>query len=348
MNVPAWISECDFGKVLVEFGGSTATQILDPDLVHEFDKRLHELLGMRDRVGNGFPGSLAVSIMRDDLRLIEENDYHILLKSDGIRYWLFAFGYEDKNGVWRNLVDMIDRSYTHHIVTAAFTKPVFHGTVFDGELVNTTNGWEFQIFDCLAVKGEYMAERNHISRMTRARNCIEEEYKYVPLKHSFNITVKPYVTPDQALSVLYERTETFPIDGWILIDETRPYIYGKDTSLFKYKLLEDHTIDLKLYDRNDTLCLCVIDNGKLEPVQSPSGIDSECLKTLGVSEERMLSGYILECRWNNKLKKWIPIKKRFDKDIPNNRTTYNLTIRNIEENITAVQMFNLLKKKESL
>lgn len=91
--------------------------------------------------------------------------------------------------------------------------------------------------------------------------------------------------------------------------------------------------------------LCVIDGGRLVPVQDTTEITKDILSKFNVADERMLEGVILECKWSPQLCKWVPIKTRFDKDIPNNFLTYERTKRNIEENITLKEMHQLFEKK---
>ena len=109
---------------------------------------------------------------------------------------------------------MIDRSFSHHLVSSTFTNEVYNGTIFDGELVKTKEGFEYQIFDCIAVNGQYVGNKDHVSRISYASQTINNHYKYSD-KHCFTIKVKSYSTPSQALEQLYE--PSYPMDGWILL-----------------------------------------------------------------------------------------------------------------------------------
>gem|GEM_PF-6161421 len=328
-------------------------QILDPSLIQLYDQKLSLLMG-NFRNGSGFPGSLAVSILKSDFELIIKNEYKILLKSDGTRYLMFIFEYFDSNNRNLNIVDFMDRSYTHYIITASFGIDVFRGTLFDGELVKLKDGrFQFQIFDCLAYCGNYIGQETHKIRLETAQKCISLQYKFIDLVHPFEIVVKEYMDPKLALENLYSE-KLFPIDGWILQDLNRPYTSGKDICLFKYKkagkenlnnnFKENHTIDLKMYNFEGINSLCTINNGKMTPIQSPANISKENLNNLGVYNEKMLLGHILECKWDSNSRLWIPILKRTDKDLPNNLFTYNQTIKNIEQKISPVEMFNVINK----
>lgn len=94
-------------------------------------------------------------------------------------------------------------------------------------------------------------------------------------------------------------------------------------------------------EKKEITCLCVIDNGKLFSIQSPANFSFSILNKFGVSNEKMLIGQIIECLWDEKIKLWIPIQIRYDKDIPNNLYTYQQTIKSINENISPVEIFSL-------
>lgn len=151
-NAPEWISQVNLKAVKVAFGNSHAKQVLDPTLVGKIDSKLSAILGKR-RSLSGFPGCLAVSILLKDFDIVRRNPYSILLKSDGVRYWLFAFQNTDSEGNVKSVVDMINRSFTHHMVVAAFRNSVFLGSIFDGELVMCEEEYTFQVFDCIAFAG---------------------------------------------------------------------------------------------------------------------------------------------------------------------------------------------------
>lgn len=342
-QVPDWIKKASCKLCKISFAGKIVKQILDPELINIYDSKLSSIMGS-SRNGVGFPGSLAISILREDFDVIRTHEYKILLKSDGTRYGMFIFTYEDGDGRQLNVVDLMDRSYTHYVVTSAFAKTIYQGTLFDGELVKTKEGkYEYQIFDCMAYCGKYVGKEPHHKRLEIARNCIEKLYKFDEATHTFSVVVKQYLKPEEALSSLFDNNH-FPVDGWILQDTNREYISGKDTALFKYKTSGNHTIDLKVWNMEGVTSLCVIDNGRMLPVQSPTNITKESMDKLSVSNERMLNGQILECYWSENKRLWIPLCKRSDKDVPNNLFTYNQTVRNIEQNITAREIFNLLSK----
>lgn len=232
-TAPDWIRECNFKTVKVILASKVVKQIIDQDLEKRLLSQLYQYIGSPKSI-SGFPGSLAASILRSNMDRISHGDYRILLKSDGIRYWMFICELQDEKGKPIHIVDLINRSCTHYIIQTAFPAKLYKGTIFDGELVQSKSGFEFQIFDCLSFVGNYVGNEKHTKRLQFARNALQQ---YIPKdSYTFRITVKEYVSPDKALELLCDNNQDFPIDGWILIDVEKPYVFGKDEALFKYKL----------------------------------------------------------------------------------------------------------------
>lgn len=168
----SWAESVRTDYVIVKFGDGVAMRIMETNLSSEYDNRLAKFWKTNT---SGFPGSLAVSILRSDLNTLKTKKYHILPKSDGIRYILFAA--KKDNG--SRIVDMFERTACHFAIMLEFEKKVFDGTILDGELVQTRQGsYEYQVFDCMASCGELIPHLPYSQRMARARKVVESMYKY--------------------------------------------------------------------------------------------------------------------------------------------------------------------------
>ncbi|CAH6421139.1 Hypothetical protein UVM_LOCUS372 [uncultured virus] len=122
--------------VKVELGQSTAWRVIDPTLAEHLAECAHaawagQRLRPRPHQQNAFPGSLAASLMRDDMRLLNGNPYVVLPKSDGVRYLLSLFRDADDD----TRAVLCDRSGSQLVVELQFRLCGFEGTVLDGELV---------------------------------------------------------------------------------------------------------------------------------------------------------------------------------------------------------------------
>ena len=98
-------------------------------------KDLHNLCDFNPKYYN-FPGSLPVSLSKNDLKFLKRN-YTVCDKTDGSRYFLFGF---DKN------MYFVDRLMNVYYLG----KTEYNNFVYDGELVNNKyndNKWYYVIFD---------------------------------------------------------------------------------------------------------------------------------------------------------------------------------------------------------
>jgi hypothetical protein len=201
-----------------------------------------------------------------------------------------------------------------------------------------------------------MTDKPYSERIGEAQRLVNKCYKYAP-SDPFRICVKTPCTPEQAYNYLTMETNqenyplVYPIDGLILVSENAPYQCGKDDGLFKYKKLEDHTVDFQAKvwtrDRNGTDWHCdlfIMDGGKRKCVQTTPLLPG-FLEKLNIDSPALLDNSILECVWSKHLRLWEPRKQRFDKQMPNNQNTLNLTLQNITENISIVDLLSLFEKQ---
>lgn len=188
--------------------------------------------------------------------------------------------------------------------------------------------------------------------MAEATRVIEKLYKYSP-QDSFKIMVKKPCDKDQARIIMtIDKNDVhypldYPIDGLILVAETRPYLCGKDEKLFKYKKVEDHTVDFFVRTRESptkqTMCdLHIIDNGK-HAKKYTIQLAPEDLTKLNVGSYKLLDNSIVECNGfiENRSVCWRPLKIRLNKQIPNNQDTLDKTIQNIIEDITLKELCSM-------
>jgi hypothetical protein len=225
-------------------------------------------------------------LLKRDLEVLKRDTYHILPKSDGTRYILFAFTNEKGEYV----IDMIDRLGSHCIISLTFKASVFKGTILDGELTVTKDGeYQYQVFDCIISREAKMMEKVYSSRLTEAQNICEKHYQYQSRSDPFRIVVKDVIKPNVAIELCYADSFTvvnYPTDGLILVSESRGYQCGKDNNLFKFKNKEDQTVDFKVTvsctgDKRYFGNLFIIDQGQLKCIY-PIELLNQDLATLKI------------------------------------------------------------------
>lgn len=334
-----WFKDASIETTLVEFGNSQAMQVIDPTLARYISKKIEEFWSDADN--KGFPGTLAKSTMRSDLCLLAENKYHVLAKSDGVRLMLSVFKNERDQGV----SNVTDRSNTHRTINLTFTADVYKGIVMDGEMVKTnTDEYELQIFDCMVCRGESIVRKKYSERMQLARELVENNYKHFP-RAPFRIVIKNPIPVSSVGDALGDGSGFhFPVDGCILVAEDEKYTSGKSKAVLKVKT--HHTVDLLVRFEGKQIKLLTLNKGKLVVYQTLAPHATH-LKNLSVSTFASLHNSIAECEFDQQIKKWIPLKLRTDKAVPNNLETVQLTLQNIEECIQASEVVAKLEQYDS-
>lgn len=334
---PLWAEGITIHDTKLVFGSGIANRIIDPQLAKKYKSYFDELTGC---CRSGFPGSLAVSLMESDIPVLEGERYNIHLKSDGERYILFA-GRDDAG---KPFTDMFERSSSHYLVGLCFKQSVFDGTVLDGELVRVPGKekYVFHVFDCMAYRGVCMSDKPYSTRLSHASTLISQCYSYRS-GDPFQVVVKSTCSPSSCLEMLLadEGDRPFPMDGAVLVPEHQPYRWGRDQRLFKFKT--KHTVDFYVTCEEESIRYHVIERGHHQFAGRflPSPED---LEALGIGSVKLLHGCVVECEWDGKRNTWCPKKIRIDKDIPNNKTTLDRTMKNIVEDITPLRLYMSLVK----
>lgn len=290
-----------FHTTKVKLGNTTVERILDPS----WSNTIHyDIYTSWHHHRKGFPGSLAVSLEKQNLSKLSSNQYWFLPKTDGTRYLLFLFkndflyeNYMKKYNQYSsssNLTIIMERNGYQYILpffhNYISNLEIFKGTLFDGELVkifdskNNKEYYEYQIFDCILYGGVDISKHVYSFRIRKIELFINK-MKSNPF---FNIIHKK---PSQSIEDLsnwltilkttksfhYSENYSFPIDGIIFIDENKEYCKnGKDENLLKLKF--HHSIDfyciIEITEKNTYYTLSVLKGNNFNEY-SPSSIRDE-------------------------------------------------------------------------
>lgn len=369
-----WIQKTDDRFCLVEKSSFLMKQIVFVHTVKDIDTEISRLWKERQK---DFPGSLAVSLMKENLSLIKTNinDIRIFPKTDGTRYLLLCTNHQQLG----QISVLIDRNYNMYLVETPFDimseysgkidktyartffslrVQCFHSWIFDGELIRKKDNITFEIFDCIVADDEYVGNLSHEDRMQKAKRCDMENSKYYNesgfkniddmLVEELKIEFKNYISYENALVHMEESLKNNNnSDGIILFFNSSPYVSGQDKKLFKLKPQTQNTVDL-LIEYDSTKCMYNF--------SVPDHINKRYMLIFFLPQKKMKTNFsylfketndihdhVCECEWNFQNKKWIPKKIRFDKKIPNNYDTFCRTLTNIEENILLSDL-SFLKK----
>ena len=266
-----------------------------------------------------FPGPQPISIERKHFGLLKKNPYVICEKADGIRHALVALIYDTKK-----YCVLIDRSQDIYLLPLNLPKPMFQGSIMDGELVKTEDGgWAFMIYDCLLISNKPVSHLPLTTRIEMARTEIAGIMKTT--KDPLVVKVKQFWSLDKFDEF---KVQVFPYktDGLVLTPVNEPVRIGTHETMFKWKPRDSNTIDFQIKSKGSNMWgMYVQEHGKLIFESELPKCDAFVFEEDAIVECQYL--HWEEPRW------WRPVLVRTDKKHPNNRRTFYRTLTNISENI---------------
>ncbi|CAG8624703.1 9463_t:CDS:10, partial [Racocetra persica] len=234
-------------------------QLVDNSRTRELRAKVKELANV-----SSFPGAQPVSFTYNHLRELENENYFVCEKSDGIRVLLYLT-VDSRTG--QPCVYLIDRKNNYHqLFDLLFPVPgddkQFHdGTLVDSELIVDVedDGMQTQkllAFDLLVVMKKNLMSKPLTSRLGYLREYVIEPYKALsnrrPGLNGSSSCLKVEVKPME-LSYGLDKVwnETIPklkhkSDGLIFTSSVSPYIPGTCEKMLKWKPPNENSIDLQL------------------------------------------------------------------------------------------------------
>ncbi|OJA18766.1 hypothetical protein AZE42_01650 [Rhizopogon vesiculosus] len=316
-----------------------------------------------------FPGSQPISFALQHLQQLEQRDYWVCEKSDGIRV-LFFLQTDLKSNT--QAVYLIDRHNDYYEVPG-FWFPHYEkreeplkDTIVDGELVIdvdpvTNNGTlRFLTFDCLVVDAQNVMSRTLDKRYGRLNewfyrpfSLMMQQFPQMAAGRAFDIKVKK-------ISFSYGVEEVFQTvipalhhgnDGLIYTCVETQYTPGTDPNILKWKPPSENSIDFKLVLRFPPLrshlskpdyhakpffglhVYCGQEQGqpKYEPYDELFIEDEEweVLKSSG----KQIDDRIVEVHWDSVTSHWRMMRFRDDKPHGNYRTVVENIIQSIADGV---------------
>jgi hypothetical protein len=276
-----------------------------------------------------FPGPQPISIERRHFPILKENEYVACEKTDGVRYMCILTKYEDKK-----LCVFVNRKLDIFLVSLHFLRTSYDGTILDGELVkNKKNGkWYYLVYDAVMINGEDVKNLNLNERISKSQTVVDGIKKLT--KDPITIKMKKFHTMNNLKNFCenYLDKLDFNTDGLVFTPIDDPIRIGTHETLFKWKPGDQNTIDFQLIYRERSWGLYIQEKGNLI---FQSEIKHE------EAPDWFVERNIVECKYDSKNFKWIPLTTRTDKTYPNNRRTFYRTMVNISENIEMNEFFLL-------
>ena len=287
---------------------------------------IHAKWGSKDY----FPGPQPISIEHRHFPVLKGAEYLVCEKTDGERYMMVACMFEGKKKCI-----FVNRAFNMFEVPINLKKSAYDGTILDGELYEDT----LMVYDAVWVNGESVWDLNLMKRLEAARSIMKS---IIYMKSDqYRLKCKTFHQMREFGKFMDEYLPTVQqkIDGLVFTPVNEPIRIGTHETMFKWKPQEKNTVDflMKWEPSRETpgfkpgtpaWRLYVQEKGKLF-------FESEIPFNRIEDEPWFEDGAIVECKYitHEEPMWWRPLKRRTDKNYPNNRRTFYRTIVNIKENI---------------
>lgn len=322
-----------------------------------------------------FPGTMAMSLSRRHKRMIANNDYVALEKSDGMRYLLLAL---------KEFVVLIDRRMNVFQLDPNPCIPSFgagamgqpqENTLLDGELTHNMalDCWEYLIFDVVVIDNDMsVAQMDFRERMHAAEVFVAAPRVWSPaVSGLLRLRVKDYYEKPNIRSLFDHIKKQKGESHWIYINHARrdgiicnindgvifqpcimPYTVKNCHALLKWKPPVLNSIDFALEleravdpksDRPTVRSYIAYrsdkGNTRLREAFFPS-----TLKKKWAADFNKHNNSIVELSYDRKAGEWRYIRTREDKDVPNFSTTVIDTMESIAEHMDREELVLFLEQ----
>ncbi|KDE04915.1 hypothetical protein, variant [Microbotryum lychnidis-dioicae p1A1 Lamole] len=232
--------------------------VQDPELLLQVREHLSTLCGLN---ALRFPGSQPVSFDLQSLKMLEEEDFWVCEKSDGVRVIVLVVATEQGQQTY-----LVDRRYDFYQVSGLrFPHQTgldfdHSNTVLDGELVIDVEPARGEVlrlllFDCLVIDSENLMHKPLHKRYGRLKAYIMEPYDKLLMAHPeaceylpFEVRLKPQELSYGIEAVFREHVPKLlhGNDGLIFTSAEAVYTPGTDPKILKWKPPSENSIDFVL------------------------------------------------------------------------------------------------------
>ncbi|GAA5899943.1 hypothetical protein JCM8208_005548 [Rhodotorula glutinis] len=341
--------------------------VLDGDKHWNLRKHLSDLCGTHGTAR--FPGSQPVSFDYESLKLLEQEDFWVCEKSDGVRVLVLIVATGFGQEVY--LIDRKDAIHQCYWLTFPHQDgPEFNhsNTVLDGEFVidvDPETGKHIPrllVFDLLVLDSENLMSKSLQKRYGRLQAYVVKPYE------KYQRTLPPDVLANQPFQVVCKKQElSYGIeavfrdhvpkllhgnDGLIFTSAEAPYTPGTDQKILKWKPPSENSIDfvlqLKFPPKRDherqpdfyakPVFMLLMNHGhEGSHYYDTMEVDDETWETWKRSGEQY-DDRVVEVVWDAARSTWRLLRFRDDKFEGNYKSVVSSIIRSIEHGVEAEQL----------
>ncbi|ORY92188.1 mRNA capping enzyme, catalytic domain-domain-containing protein [Syncephalastrum racemosum] len=324
-----------------------------------------------------FPGAQPVSFGSSQLEELQNHDYFVAEKSDGVR----CLALLTVNSRKEPEVYLFDRKSNFHVVQMRFpipNDPTFRkcltDTIIDGEFVldKEADGslrLRFLLFDCLVIAGKLLTARDLMKRLGYLRNDVIRPHNEMIRKREDLRAKQPFSVEFKEQQFTYHLDEVFNNiipnlkhgnDGLIFTAVNAPYSLGTSEKIIKWKPANENSVDFKvaLHFPGSTTLPGVKDYNAVPRVELlvwQGGSDYRHFDDLGITAEewreqfsknpRELDNRIIECNYDPEAQEklglrspWRFMRYRDDKPDGNHQSTVDKVLRSIRDGVSKEEL----------
>ncbi|KAG2195402.1 hypothetical protein INT47_002841 [Mucor saturninus] len=330
-----------------------------------------------------FPGAQPISFGSKQLQEIEQEDFFVAEKSDGVR----CLALLTVNNRKEPEVYLFDRKSNFHVVRN-FRFPIpgdptfrkcLKNTIIDGEFVldkepDGSTQLKFLLFDCLCIEEKVLVSRGLMTRLGYLKADIIKPHQEMVKKNPDMARRMPFIVEFKEqqfthhLDIVFN--EIIPKlkhgnDGLIFTSVNAPYAMGTCNKMLKWKPLNENSVDFKVELLFPGSSLPGVKDFTAKPRINlliwQGGTDYSRFSELGITDEEWdrqfkqkptyMDGKIIECNYDPELQRelnlsspWRFMRFRDDKPDGNHQSTVNNVMRSIEDAVSQEQLIACMPK----
>ena len=281
----------------------------------------------------GWHVQVSRELERKNLKDLKFAGYLVTEKTDGIRYFMYITKYDNKQ-----LILMIGRNLEMYQLPLSIYDGLYANTIIDGELVDSKDGYIFNVFDAVQFCGENLMKHGFHSRFGACQELMKMVFPSE--KDPFTFRTKAFYPVTGVRDVVqFGREQGYETDGLVFYPTEKGYSAFRQWDLLKWKPLHKNTVDFMLTktEKNE-YAFAVFNKGVHTVIQTivvrPSLIQVE-IETALLDNDSV----VCECKWDSKAYIWLPQMLRRDKHHANDMFTFEKTVLNISENIRLEELY---------
>ncbi|KAI8971930.1 mRNA capping enzyme, catalytic domain-containing protein [Mycotypha africana] len=338
--------------------------IIDTAKISHLKETIATLLGLKSYK---FPGAQPISFGAKQLDEIEQEDFYVAEKSDGVRCLALLTSNQYKEPE----IYLFDRKNNFHLVRN-FRFPIpndpnYHkclkNTIIDGEFVldKEEDGSSLRINE----NEDLLQYLNN--DIIKPHQGMLRKYPIMKDKQQFSVQFKEQQFAHHLDSIFKEVIPNLKhgSDGLIFTSVNAPYVMGTCNKMLKWKPLNENSIDFKVklvfpgtniqgvkdYSKKPRIDLLVWQGGKDYTYFNELGVTDDEWKEKFGDSPRYMDGKIIECNYEPELQQQLNLKSpwrfmryRDDKEDGNHQKTVDNVLQSIRDAVTKEELIERIPR----